>query len=194
MLSRLKYYFIYPIMCLFVLSAKKSRNYQLVYEDLESYNNRWKKSYSLGLLLYKDIYFRSIFYNRIRDVKICNFLKRILRPSSSLCIPDTLDLGGGVHWSHPTSTYLNAKKIGKNFSFRQNTTIENKIDGRNDLVPIIGDNVFVGANVCIIGDIVIGNNVVIGAGSVVTKNIPDNVTVVGNPIRVLYNKNNYGTK
>ena len=31
----------------------------------------------------------------------------------------------------------------------------------------------------------IGNNVVIGAGSVVTKDIPDNVIAVGNPCRVL---------
>ena len=31
----------------------------------------------------------------------------------------------------------------------------------------------------------IGNNVVIGSGSVVTKDIPDNVIAVGNPCRVL---------
>ena len=33
--------------------------------------------------------------------------------------------------------------------------------------------------------VTIGNNVVIGAGSVVTKDIPDNVIAVGNPCRVL---------
>lgn len=31
----------------------------------------------------------------------------------------------------------------------------------------------------------IGNNVVIGSGSVVTKDIPDNVIVVGNPAKVI---------
>ena len=36
-----------------------------------------------------------------------------------------------------------------------------------------------------IGDIKIGNNVVIGAGSVVTKSVPDNCTVVGNPARII---------
>ena len=33
--------------------------------------------------------------------------------------------------------------------------------------------------------ITIGNNAVIGAGSIVTKNIPDNVVAVGNPCRIL---------
>lgn len=87
--------------------------------------------------------------------------------------------------SHPTSTYLNALSIGRNFAVRQNTTIGNKIDGRNDLVPIIGDNVFVGANVCIIGNVEIGNNVIIGAGCVITKSVPSNTVVAGNPMRIL---------
>ena len=37
----------------------------------------------------------------------------------------------------------------------------------------------------IIGGIVLGNNVVVGAGSVVTKNIPDNCIVVGNPAYII---------
>ena len=34
-------------------------------------------------------------------------------------------------------------------------------------------------------DVTIGNNVVIGAGTVVTKSIPDNSVVVGNPGRII---------
>jgi len=56
---------------------------------------------------------------------------------------------------------------------------------RNNNAPIIGDNVTIGANVVIIGDITIGNNVIVGAGSVVTKSILDNCIVVGNPARIL---------
>lgn len=44
---------------------------------------------------------------------------------------------------------------------------------------MIGNNVELGANVVIIGDITIGNNVTIGAGSVVLDSIPDNALVVG---------------
>ncbi len=49
----------------------------------------------------------------------------------------------------------------------------------------VGDNVWFGAGVHVMPGVKIGSNVVIGAGSVVTKDIPDNVVAVGNPCRVL---------
>lgn len=50
---------------------------------------------------------------------------------------------------------------------------------------IVGDNVWIGAGVQVMPGVTIGSNVVIGGGSVVTKDIPDNVIAVGNPCRVL---------
>lgn len=47
---------------------------------------------------------------------------------------------------------------------------------------IIGDNVRIGSNATIL-PVKIGNNVVIGAGAVVTKDIPDNAIVKGNPAK-----------
>lgn len=49
----------------------------------------------------------------------------------------------------------------------------------------IGDNVWIGGNTCILPGVTIGKNVVIGAGSVVTKDIPDDMIAVGNPCRVI---------
>ena len=49
----------------------------------------------------------------------------------------------------------------------------------------IGDNVWIGGSTCIMPGVTIGNNVVIGAGSVVTKDIPDDVIAAGNPARVI---------
>lgn len=49
----------------------------------------------------------------------------------------------------------------------------------------IGDNVWIGGNACIMPGVTIGNNVVIGAGSVVTKDIPDNVIAAGNPCKII---------
>lgn len=45
----------------------------------------------------------------------------------------------------------------------------------------IGNFVYIGNNSLIMPGVTIGNNVLIGAGSVVTKSIPDNVVVGGNP-------------
>ena len=49
----------------------------------------------------------------------------------------------------------------------------------------IGKNCWLGAGVIVVPGVTIGNNVVIGAGSVVTKDVPDNVVAVGNPCKVL---------
>lgn len=49
----------------------------------------------------------------------------------------------------------------------------------------IGKTCWIGAGTVIVPGVTIGDNVVIGAGSVVTKDIPDNVVAVGNPCRVL---------
>ncbi|MCP1659367.1 sugar O-acetyltransferase [Neisseria perflava] len=49
----------------------------------------------------------------------------------------------------------------------------------------VGDNVWIGGGVKVMPGVTIGSNVVIAAGSVVTKNIPDNVIAGGVPCRVL---------
>lgn len=49
----------------------------------------------------------------------------------------------------------------------------------------IENNVWIGANVTVLDGVRVGKNSIIGAGSVVTKNIPDNCIAVGNPCKVL---------
>ena len=63
---------------------------------------------------------------------------------------------------------------------------EQRIQGLEYAYPItIGNNVWIGAQVCVLPGVTIGDNTIIGAGSVVTKSIPANVLAVGNPCRVL---------
>ena len=86
-------------------------------------------------------------------------------------------------------------KIGKNAQIAPNVSIYTAghplhPDSRNSgyeygIDITIGDNVWIGGNVCIVPGVTIGNNVVIGAGSVVTKDIPDDMIAVGNPCRVI---------
>lgn len=49
----------------------------------------------------------------------------------------------------------------------------------------IGDDVWIGGQVTINPGVTIGSNVIIGSGSVVTKDIPDNVIAAGNPCKVI---------
>jgi len=50
---------------------------------------------------------------------------------------------------------------------------------------IIKKNASIGANATILPGITIGENSMVGAGAVVTKDVPDNVVVVGNPARII---------
>ncbi len=49
----------------------------------------------------------------------------------------------------------------------------------------IGSRCFVGANAIIMAGINIGDEVIVGAGSIVTKNVPSNCIVVGNPAKII---------
>ena len=85
--------------------------------------------------------------------------------------------------------------IGKNVLFGPNVSIytaghpihyESRISGYEYGVPVaIGDNVWIGGNCVILPGVKIGSNTVIGAGSIVTKEIPDNVLAAGNPCKVI---------
>ena len=48
---------------------------------------------------------------------------------------------------------------------------------------VIGDHVWIGKNVTVMKGVTIGSGAVVGAGSVVTKDVPSNTVVAGNPAK-----------
>ena len=99
----------------------------------------------------------------------------------------TTQIGYGLYIGHGGPLVVNPTTIiGHNVNLSQFTTI-----GANGgkQAAYIGDNVYIGPNVCIIDDVKIGDNATIGAGSVVTKDIPDNATAVGNYAKVIHYNN-----
>ena len=159
-----------------------SNNKAVINEDIKANNIHWRSgsannTFTLLFLLQKNKYFRNLFYCRIGSIS--RLFSWYTKGEPTFHLINCMD--GGVYVAHPYATIINAKHIGKNFTCHQCTTIGNKSDFLGNECPTIGDNVIIGANCCIIGNISIGDNVIIGAGSVVVKDIPSNSIVVGNP-------------
>lgn len=98
-------------------------------------------------------------------------------------VTDSSYIGNGLILQHAFSSIIFPESMGENCQVWHNVTIgraHNK--GRR---PRIGNNVKICAGAILIGGIEIGDNVVIGAGAVVTKSIPANCVVVGNPARII---------
>ena len=99
-------------------------------------------------------------------------------------IPIGTQIGGGFRLIHYGTVVVHrCAIIGTNCTMFHNVTVGKTQKG----VPVIGDNVTIGANATIVGPVNIGNNVTIGAGSVIVKDVPDNACVAGNPGKVVSN-------
>ena len=79
---------------------------------------------------------------------------------------------------------------GENQSFPEEKAKNRKIFSKT---VKICENVWIGENAIILPGIEIGKNSIIGAGSVVTKNVPENCIVAGNPAKII-KKYNFGNK
>lgn len=171
-------YFPHIIACIF---SKKKREILSDANIMASRINIDISNYVAVLyFLHNNPYFRTLFYHRIGPV--ISLLISWWRPGDRyFTISATTQIGMTCKIAHPYATIINAESIGDNFSCIQNTTIGDKHGKR----PILGNNVSLGANVIIIGDVKIGNNVTVGAGSIVVKDIPDNCIVAGNPAKII---------
>lgn len=179
-----KYILVIPHMVVRLFLSKETIS--LIASDVNEMNKRCKKNVGLAYYLVLHKPYRNLFYYRVGK-KNTAVLKFFLPPDRMFWITNSIEkIGGGAFvLNHPYCTIVNAKSIGENFSVCHLTTIGKGKHGCSDLKPIIGDNVSLGANVTIIGDITIGNNVVVGAGSVVVKSVPDNCVIAGNPAKII---------
>ncbi|MCM1436674.1 MAG: serine acetyltransferase [Prevotella sp.] len=134
----------------------------------------------LLFFLHNNSYYRSLFYYRIGPVT--SLLMEWYRPGNKYFIfSKTTRIGEGFYMTHPYGTIVNAESIGRNFNCIHLITLGKK----DNIRPVIGDNVTVGVGAMILGNVHVGNNVIVGAGAVVVKDVPDNCVVAGNPAKII---------
>lgn len=109
---------------------------------------------------------------------------RLVETFTGISLPKAALIGPGLRIWHFGNIFVHPEvKIGANCTLRQGVTIGNRHpDGP---VPVIGNNVELGAYAQILGGVKIGNNCRIGAMSVVLHDMPDNSTAVGAPARLI---------
>lgn len=113
---------------------------------------------------------------------VAHFITNRIGRKYGIQIPIGTKIGRAFYIGHGIGIVINGNTIiGDYCSISQFLTI-----GSNKETPArIGNNVYIGPNVCLVENIVIGDNAKIGAGAVVVKDVPANATAVGNPARII---------
>lgn len=128
--------------------------------------------------------FRTLLYYRYNTFKF-NLFKIVYPGTPNLYLPCSQKIGSGLVIQHGYSTIFNAEVIGDNCQVWQGVTIGKAHSGPREPRPVIGNNVKICCHSVVLGNITIGDNVTIGAGTIITKSIPSNCIVVGNPARII---------
>lgn len=111
------------------------------------------------------------------------FCFRIVETLTGISFTKLCDIGPGLRIHHFGTIFVHSDvKIGANCTLRQGVTIGNKHDGGG--VPVLEDNVELGAYAQILGPVTIGKGAVIGAMSVVLSDVPPGHTAVGIPAKI----------
>jgi len=117
---------------------------------------------------------------------IALIIQRMIFVLYSAVIPSETEIGEGTILAHGGlgNVFHPKSMIGKRVLIAHGVTIGGKSD-KSGGVPVIGDDVYIGAGAKILGDITIGNNSLIGANAVVIKSVPAGSLVVGVPAKII---------
>lgn len=90
--------------------------------------------------------------------------------------------GEGLYIGHPYCITINPKAVfGKNVNIHKGVTVGQENRGKRKGVPTIGNEVWIGINSTIVGNITIGDDVLIAPNTFVNRDIPSHSIVFGNP-------------
>lgn len=177
-----------------------------LYKDFKKYKN---EEYGIIINFLKIILnpgFITMIFFRIADFIYCinrkymYFFSKIImlipRILFGIEIEIGAEIGEGFKIVHGNGIVIGHKvKIGKNVIVAQQVTIggnnlkKRELDGKILEQPIIKDGVRISPGAKVIGPIIVGENALIGVNSVITKDVSDNMIMIGNNQKLREKKN-----
>jgi serine O-acetyltransferase len=135
-------------------------------------------------------YLRKCFFYKNRGLKIkYHFFSWLLKRTSykfGFNISPNSIIGKGLYIGHFGRIIIHPDVvIGCNVNISPGVTIGQTNRGKKKGVPKIGNNVWIGTNAIIVGNIQIGNNVLIAPVAYVNFDVPENAVVLGNPGKIV---------
>jgi serine O-acetyltransferase len=118
-------------------------------------------------------------------LRLLLFLGRIMAITLAKSdISETSCFDGGVYLSDKGYLIVGPRRLGRGSLIHQRVTIGAKAGG-GPLKPVIGENVWIGPDCILYGDIAIGDGATILPGTVLSMNVPARAVIAGNPATVI---------
>lgn len=138
------------------------------------------------------IYYKiSHYFYKKGHYTIARFIQNIGKKNTGIEIHPGASIGKDLFIDHGTGIVIGETAIiGDNVMIFHGVTLGTTGKEIGKRHPTIGNNVLIGANATILGNLNIGDNAKVGAGAVVVKDVKKNTTVTGVPANVVrdYNK------
>ena len=127
---------------------------------------------------------RKLGFRRRLANRVYWLLFRFTETLTGISIPKQAEIGPGLRIFHFGNIFVHTEvKIGARCTLRQGVTIGNRVAGGP--VPVLDDDVDLGAYAQVLGGVKIGRGAKIGAMSVVLQDVPPGHTAVGIPARII---------
>ncbi|UMQ40280.1 serine acetyltransferase [Chryseobacterium sp. Y16C] len=171
-------------------------NYSTIQKDFYRESGKWLSTFKIwAKCINPNLHFIYILRKnqQLGKVPVIGFFWRLVLRHFQIkygfqIYPET-QIGEGFYLGHWGSLVINPKTIiGRNCNIAQGVTIGQQNRGKNEGSPEIGNEVWIGPNAVIVGNIKIGNNVLIAPNSYVNFNVPSDSVVSGNPAQIYPNE------